>query len=225
MIETPERIEPITNNLTGLTTESEQRVVRYADRPITFEAYLDIPDGGRLFELVHGVLMEKSMVQLEHEKLFSWIYRLLGDYVESRELGIVLGSRSAVRINDFGARLPEVFFVHRDRLGAVEDSSTVAAPDLVIELVSPSDRPSHLIALESDYRSLGVTEILFVDQRKQRVRRLLRNDDDYAEFDLTDGEWRSEVVDGFAVKVAWLLHEPRPEVRRTLDVLLAAART
>jgi hypothetical protein len=33
------------------------------------------------------------------------------------------------------------------------------------------------------------------------------------------------VVDGFAVKVAWLLHEPRPEVRRTLDVLLAAART
>jgi Uma2 family endonuclease len=223
MVETAERIEPIGENPDGLVEESEERIVRYADRPVTFEAYLDLRDD-RLFELVDGVLMQKSMVQLEHEKLFSWTFRLLGDYVESRELGIVLGSRSAVRINDFGARLPDIFFVRSDRLAAVQDQSTVAAPDLVIELVSPHDRASQLIALESDYGSLGVSEILFVNEQKQHVRHLLCQGGDYVELDLTDGEWRSEAVDGFAVKVEWLLREPRPEVRRTADALVAAAR-
>jgi len=37
----------------------------------------------------------------------------------------------------------------------------VEAPDLVIELISPNDRPSDIVVLEMDYRAIGVTEIVF----------------------------------------------------------------
>src|ERR1043165_6131070 len=73
----------------------EERRLLVSDHPITFEQW--VTRGGKdLFELVNGSLVEKMAAQLDHERLFAWLFTLLRMYVESRDLGEVLGSRTAV---------------------------------------------------------------------------------------------------------------------------------
>ncbi|HZO88290.1 MAG TPA: Uma2 family endonuclease [Chthonomonadaceae bacterium] len=197
-------------------------------RPITFEEFLDL--FGPVFdkeydvELIDGTVVERMSAQLEHEKLFNWLYRLMGDYVEERNLGIVLGSRTPVKINDYRGRLPDLLFVRQERLDIVEQRAIYGAPDLAVEIVSPSDRPSNITALETDYRSLGVSEIWLIDLPRRRVRVLRRRDGDYTEEERTTGLLSSEAIEGFRLEIEWLWTEPRPAVRATLAQLLEEPR-
>src|SRR5437660_2989350 len=151
----------------------EGRVVHFAERPIPFPAFLEL-SADRHVDLVAGVMVDKPAAPLAHEKLFAWLDRVVGTYVSHRRLGIVLGSRTAVEISAYGGRLPDLLFVRSDRQEIVRDRAVYGAPDLVIEIVSPNDRPSELIALETEYRGLDVPEIIFVDLPRQRVRALGR---------------------------------------------------
>jgi Uma2 family endonuclease len=162
-------------------------------------------------------------VQLEHEKLFTWLMTLYRVYVEERNLGIVLGSRTAVEIGMFRGRLPDLLFVRRERMGIVQQKAIYGAPDLVIELISPNDRPSDISALETDYRAIGVPEIVFIDQQQRRVRLLRAREAGYEEEILIGGTLRFESLEGFALQVEWLFQEPRPNLRATLERLLADA--
>ena len=202
----------------------EGRVVHFAERPIRFPAFLEL-SAVRDVELVGGVMVERRAAQIEHEKLFAWLDRVVGTYVSHRRLGILLGSRTAVEISAYGGRLPDLLFVRSDRLEIVRERAVYGAPDLVIEIVSPNDRPSDLIALETEYRGLGVPEIIFLDLPRQRVRVLRRRETgEYGEEVRTEGALRLEAVEGIELPVAALLREPRPDEFATVSALLETSR-
>src|SRR5438876_88518 len=69
----------------------EETVKWVWDRPLTFAEFLDMFGPEDQVELIDGVVVERSMVQLDHEKLRAWLDRVLGLYVEERSLGTVLG--------------------------------------------------------------------------------------------------------------------------------------
>jgi Uma2 family endonuclease len=208
-----------------LQQEVEGRVVQYAERPIPFSTFLELSED-RDVELIGGVMVEKMSAQLEHEKLFTWLDRVIGTYVSHRNLGILLGSRTAVEISTYGGRLPDLLFVRRERMEIVRERAVYGAPDLVIEIVSPNDRHSSQIALETEYRGLGVPEIVFMDLPRQRIR-VLRRREQEAEYDeetLAQGALRLASVEGIEIPVAALLREPRPDEFTTVSALLEAAR-
>src|SRR5260221_379810 len=68
----------------------EETVKWVGDRPLTFAEFLEMFGPKDLVELIDGAVVEKSMVQLDHEKLVHWLDRVIGLYVEARQLGIVL---------------------------------------------------------------------------------------------------------------------------------------
>ena len=119
-----------------------------------------------------------------------------------------------------GGRLPDIVFVRQDRLEIVKEKAIYGAPDLIIELVSPSDRRSDLIALETDYRNLGVCEIVFIDQQKRAMRILRKGETDYRESRPTAGALRLETVEGFELQIEWLFEDPRPSHLSVLNGLL-----
>lgn len=209
-------------SLLELSERFQSPVTVQFEEAITFATFLDITDGDINFELIDGKLVAKMAVQLDHEKLFTWLDRVVGTYIEERDLGILLGSRTAVEINALSGCLPNLVFVRRDNLAIVQQKAIYGTPDLVIEIVSPNDRPSDLARLTEDYRSIGVPEIVFIDAQKQHVRVMARQEDgSYIETTLTSGEWSSQMLTGFHTQVAWLLNEPRPRIRATVDALLA----
>lgn len=203
----------------GTMQHYESRMVRVSDRPITFEQFLDL-SGNDLMELVEGAMVEHALPYLDEQKLFGWLLGVVYSYVEARDLGIVLGSRTAVKINDFGGRLPVILFVRKELNDILQQRAVYGAPDLVVEIVSPNDRPSDIVALETEYCGIGVSEIWFIDPRKRRVQVLRRADGGYEIDDLRQGGFDSTAVDGLRIELDWLFIESRPAVRRVLDSLL-----
>jgi Uma2 family endonuclease len=185
--------------------------VRYVGHsPITFREYLRFAEGEHDIELLDGALVTKMVAFADHENLFSWLHSLLDVYVEKRGLGLVLGSRTAVEINNYRGRLPDILFLrteHRDRL---HQEAIYGAPDLVIEIASPNDRPGDLIALETDYRSIGVPEIVFILPKTRQVRIVHKRGDDYEETTLGEGTLVLEQIENLLIETRWLYAEPRP---------------
>lgn len=128
------------------------------------------------------------------------------------------GSRTAVEVHKYRGRLPDLLFVRRRSI--VQRKGVYGAPDLIVEIVSPPDRPSDVMALESDYCNLGVEEIWFIDQPRQRVRALRKGRKSYSEEVLTEGILKSKAIEGFWLDVKWLFRQPRPKTRDVLEQLL-----
>src|SRR5437773_6340104 len=103
----------------GTHRERDDSTVIVRKSPIAFEEFLDMFQG-HYVELVNGVVEVMPMVQLDHELLTGWLYALFKIYVEERKLGIVLSSRIAVKISEFGSRLPDLFFVPNERIEIVQ---------------------------------------------------------------------------------------------------------
>lgn len=200
----------------------EGRVVRYSERPITFATFLELTGEDDNIELVNGVMVEQMSAQFEHETLHAWLFWILYGYVSKKGLGLVRGSHTAVEINKYGGRLPDLLFVRKGNEGIIQPKAIYGAPDLIIEIVSPNDRPSDIIAPETDYRSIGVPEIWFLDAPRKRARVLRKQTADYQEEVLTAGTLRSEVVPGFELQAEWLFQESRPDEFETLMSLLTS---
>jgi Uma2 family endonuclease len=165
--------------------------------------------------------VDRMAAQIPHEWIYMWLATLLRNFVGKRGLGVVLGSRAAVKISDHGGRLPDILFVRAENAGIIRKSAIYGAPDLVIEIVSPNDRPSDLAPLEADYRALGVEEIVFIDPQKKRVRLVQRSPAGYDDRFLTEGRIDLRTVPGFRLEVEWLFADELPN---ELDLALQMLR-
>src|SRR5258708_1813723 len=122
-----------------------------SDGPIDFETWLkrSLAADKRApeTELVRGVIVDKMSAQYPHEWIFAWLSRTLGSYVSNRKLGVVLGSRSAVRISEYDGRRPDLLYVREGNRQIIHTNAIYGAPDMVIEIVSANDRPTGIAAL------------------------------------------------------------------------------
>ena len=175
---------------------------------------------GQHFGGQSGGKPEPMAAQLTHEKLFAWLMVITSGYAEQGGLGLVLGSRSPVQFEGYRGRMPDLLFVRQERISIVQERTISGPPDLVVELVSPNDRPGELRALQGDYRAMGVGEIVLIDMPRQEVRVTRLEGAQYIEEILVTGEWRCRALPGLNLQVEWLLREPRPQMLTTLQTLL-----
>jgi len=123
-------------------------------------------------------------------------------------------------------RLPDLFFVRREREHLITSKATLGPPDLVMELVSPNNRRADINATEADYRNLGVGEIVYIDQPRRRVRVLRKTDTGYEEQTLSSGQpLMLHSLGGLTLQWDWLFVEPRPDEMDTVLSLLAERST
>ena len=112
-----------------LENETEQsleaRIVHVGERAIPFERFLDLAEE-RFVELKSGVVVEKPMIQLDHELCSSWLYQVIGPYAKRCGLGRMLSSRIMVKTDDFGGRMPDLLFVRQDNMKIVQPAHLIA---------------------------------------------------------------------------------------------------
>ena len=206
-------------SLTGRRLAREKgRLVTWADvRPITFEEFAILTEGNGELELVNGVVVERDVTNLEHEKLFAWLMQVMGLYCSDSDAGLVLGSRTGIKINEYSGRLPDILFVRKDRQEIVQETAVYGPPDLVIEIISPSDRRAGLISRLTDYRSINIPEIVHIDLKRKEVQIFRLRDGTYLEWIVREGGFYLEAIDGLWLGARWLFSEPRPGVREAVE--------
>jgi Uma2 family endonuclease len=123
----------------------------------------------RICELIDGVLVEKAMGARE-SLLAAVIIRLLGAHVEEYDLGVVLGADATLRLWPGRVREPDVCFISWDRLPGremPEEPIPHLAPELAIEVLSPSNTKKEMLLKRQDYFRSGVLEVWEIQPKTQ----------------------------------------------------------
>jgi Uma2 family endonuclease len=123
-------------------------------------------------ELIDGVLVEKPLGYPE-SLLAAWIIVLLGDYIRQHDVGTIAGESGATRLMPGLVRIPDVSFVSYDRLpdrAALSEPILGLAPDLAVEVLSPSNTKREMDLKVREYFLAGVRLVWLVDPGKRTVR-------------------------------------------------------
>ena len=160
--------------------------------------HLNIPD--KRVELVKGVLVVREPAGSRHGRVAMELARRLANHVEGSKLGRVYAAETGFTLfrNPDTVRAPDVAFVRTQRLLEPEPSGFAdLAPDLVVEVLSPSDRPGEVLAKVADWLSAG-TRLVWVVDPERGLARVYRQDGTemlVARDETLDGE---DVVPGFS---------------------------
>jgi Uma2 family endonuclease len=165
-------------------------------------------DGQRRYELLRGELLEMGPTGDEHGAIQFELARRLGNYIVEHQLGRGYGAETGFLLarDPDTVLAPDITFVRADRLPAERQGPYLAlAPDLVVEIVSPSDRLSRVNDKMLTYLDAGVRLVWIVDPQRQIVTtyaadgtvRVLRDADELDGGDVLPG-FRLPVADIFA---------------------------
>src|SRR5881275_468398 len=161
-----------------------------------------IPD--KRVELVRGVLVVREPAGYRHGRVSMDLAFLLSKHVEGTEAGQVVGGDTGFKLasDPDTVRAPDVAFIGRERLPDPQTRGFPAlGPDLVVEVLSPDDRPGETLAKVGDWRDAGARLAWVIDPQR-RLARIYRADGAeslLAETDDLDGE---DVLPGFSCPLA-----------------------
>ena len=129
-----------------------------------------LPEG--LWEVIDGELVAVSPSGRRHTRTLVNLIHVLGAFVWPRRLGEILMSDSGVVLSEhpLTVRAPDTGFIRAERLQDVDDMGYFrVVPDLIVEVVSPSDRASEVIAKALLWLEAGATIVWSVDPESETV--------------------------------------------------------
>lgn len=142
-----------------------QREMLQKKKAWTAEDLLALADDENRYELVRGELIMMTPASARHGKFASRLDRALGGYVEEHELGEVYTAEPGFELEAEPptVRAPDVAFVRRERIPpeGEPDGFWAIAPDLVIEIISPSETAQAIHEKVADYLRAG-TQLLWL---------------------------------------------------------------
>jgi Uma2 family endonuclease len=185
------------------------------------EALFDeLADEDTRAELIDGVMVVHSPATWEHDDVSDFLRTLMRCYAGARKLGKVSGPDSLVHLATCRRFAPDFFYVQQARVPRRLPKQFEGSPDLVGEVLSPSNRDLDLEDKRPAYRQARVGEVWFVDMEERQVIVDRRRSKRYTETIVTEGKLDSAVLQGFWLDVAWLWAAPLPSEMDCLREIL-----
>lgn len=155
----------------------------------------------RLFELVDGILVEKTMGFQEARLAFE-LSKELGKFLDKNDVGFAFGSDGPVRLRPGRVRLPDIGFVSWESIGDEVNSEAIfdGVPDLAVEIISEGNTRKEMALKLEDYFRAGVRLVWYIRPKTQtiEVHTSLASKRTLTAKDTLDG---GEVLPGFALPV------------------------
>ena len=181
-------------------------------KTLSFDEWQALPETKQLCEVVDGVLLMPPGPMPEHQWLGLVISRRMSLFAEARELGVVLTAPCdvVIRREPLRVRQPDVLFISAARGGIRRPADLVGLsrldtpPDLVVEVLSPSNTRRQVEEKLADYRSIGVLEGWLVNFPARTVEVLRLSGDEVAVLGVygMGDVLRSEALPGFELPIA-----------------------
>ncbi|OLP15723.1 hypothetical protein BST81_24700 [Leptolyngbya sp. 'hensonii'] len=176
----------------------------------TDEAFMALPEDGYRYEIVDGELIAVGNSGALHGYVCSTLMILLGGYIRTQKLGVVLDSSTAFKMKSGNKRSPDIAFFSKERLQGITELPTGflnGAPDLAVEVLSPGNTVEEihdkLVEYFENETRLGWVihpgeHYVLVYRSAEEPDRLLKS------VDTLDGE---EVIPGFKLPVTELFQK------------------
>lgn len=172
---------------------------------MTAEEFFDLRDGFAMQELVEGEVIDVTAAGCDSSYIAVRIVLRLGAHVEAHNMGRVLGADGGYIIgrDPDTVRVPDVSFVGKARLAETADLGRLiaGAPDLAVEVLSPTDRGPDSERKCLEYLAAGtkLVWLVFPELRRIHVYRSAKEIEVLTDEDTLTAE---PVVPGFSCPVA-----------------------
>lgn len=174
----------------------------------TYEAYASLPEDGRQYEIVQGVLMMTPAPEPAHQGIAGEIYRYLCSQILDTQRGLVLTAPVDVVFSEDMSTQPDVLILLKEHLDRLQEKRILGAPDLVVEIASPSTAAYDRLVKHDIYEQAGVPEYWLVKPKAQTIE----------VFALETGKYRSlGVFKGEKCLVSHIVPDINVPVRRFFD--------
>jgi Uma2 family endonuclease len=171
---------------------------------MTADQLLRLRADGSRYELLHGELRKMPPSGFEHGHVTMNIGHSLNAHVTAHDLGVVCAAETGFKLasNPDHVRAPDVAFVDRNRVKAagMVEGFWAGAPDLAVQVMSPSDSYSDVEEKVIDWLAAG-TRMVVVANPKKRTATVYRSATQIvilSEDQLLDG---ADVVPGWSIRV------------------------
>ncbi len=129
-----------------------------------------VPGTDKEYEIVNGIPEEKEMAGARHGGVGARLLIKLGIYIEKNNPGGIYGADTTFKIG-LNSRIPDISFVATARIPAEgePEGGWPFAPDLAVEIVSPTDLYEKVNAKVREYFAGGVRQVWIVAPEEKTV--------------------------------------------------------
>ena len=145
---------------------------------LTYDDYCNAPEDKR-YELLDGDLVVVPAPKEAHQRVSLRLTVLIAQSVMRAGIGHVYAAPFDVVLTENDVVQPDLLFISNERAHIITAENVQGAPDLVVEILSPSTADRDLFIKRSLYAKHGVQEYWLVDTDAKTVTALLRDSQDF----------------------------------------------
>jgi len=147
---------------------------------MTVEQFFALPDDGKRYELLDGVVEEVTVPNIKHQRVVTRLVVMLVQMLHDSGLGEVFVAPVDVVLGDRTVAQPDLLFISNENASILNERNARGAPDLVVEVLSESTRRKDVLRKRRLYAQAGVVWYWVVDPEIDRIECLRLDGDDYA---------------------------------------------
>ena len=136
------------------------------DKPVwTYAEYCVLPQDFHRHEIIEGDHVVTPSPTTKHQRVLVKLTSLLDRHVTVNNLGVVLAAPMDVLLAATSVVQPDLLFISKDRQGIITEANIQGAPDLVVEVLSPSTAAIDRGGKMALYARYGVSHYWILDAR------------------------------------------------------------
>src|SRR2546421_5106221 len=177
------------------TTTDELSVVTPADwvpgppqGAWTYDDYAALPEDENRYEIVNGVLIMAPTPTPEHQDIVGEIFSALRTHIKLAGLGRVFMAPIDVDLGSKNVYQPDLVIVLNAHLDRVTEKKIIGAPDLVVEVASPSTAAYDRLTKYEKYAHARIREYWLVKPTSRSVEVLVLEGREYRSLGIFRGE-------------------------------------
>jgi len=175
----------------------------------TVKDYMLLEEGAPFQLINYNLVMSPSPTTI-HQQISFELTIQIGNFLKAtNNKGFAVSAPMDVKLDDGNVYQPDLLFVSESRIPELVKDRIEGAPDLVIEILSPSNGYYDLRHKKDVYEKYGVKEYIIIDPIQQSAEVYVLKDKKYTLDQKTQppGSFRSTILDGFSVNLKELFFQ------------------
>src|SRR5436305_1012985 len=154
----------------------------------TYGAYAALPDDGRRYEIVQGVLVMSPAPTPEHQSVVGEIFSYLRERIQLTGRGLVYMGPLDVELSERNVFQPDVLVVLEEHRDGFQKKHFVGVPDLAVEIISPSSATYDRLTKYETYQQAGIPEYWLVNPKWRTIEVFVLEGRQYRSLGAFEGE-------------------------------------
>lgn len=172
---------------------------------LTYDDYVKLtpPDSGN-YELLNGQIYFMASPKPSHQRISSRLNVFLGNFIILNNLGELFAAPMDVVFTEHDTFQPDLLFITKERLNIIGENKIEGSPNLVVEILSPSNDSSEMSYKKHIYEITGVQEYWLINVEKQTLKLYKQVDNELRwQRDIQKNDvLQSETIKGFELELS-----------------------